>query len=148
MDTNKPLTGEPNILQTVPFFRVSAMDRSLQFYIDGLGYALTNKWEPRGFIEWCWLEREGAAIMLQEPRRDKPTPPLEGKPGLGVSITYQCRDAIALYREFLSRGLSPTEPFVGNGLWVTQVTDPDGYNLFFESPTDVQEGTVLSAITS
>jgi hypothetical protein len=28
-------------------------------------------------------------------------------------------------------------------MWVTQVTDPDGYNLF-ESPTDVPEETVLS----
>ena len=33
-------------------------------------------------------------------------------------------------------------PFVGNGLWVTSVTDPDGYHLYFESPTEVPEETI------
>jgi hypothetical protein len=30
---------------------------------------------------------------------------------------------------------------VGNGLWVVSLTDPDGYRLDFESPTDAPEGT-------
>jgi hypothetical protein len=29
-------------------------------------------------------------------------------------------------------------------MWVTSVSDPDGYELYFESPTDVPEETVLS----
>ena len=34
--------------------------------------------------------------------------------------------------------------FVGNGLWVVPVTDPDGYRMEFESPTDArQEETEL-----
>jgi lactoylglutathione lyase len=33
---------------------------------------------------------------------------------------------------------------VGNKLWVTTVTDPDGYKLFFNSPTDVPEETLYS----
>ena len=32
---------------------------------------------------------------------------------------------------------------VGNGMWVTEVTDPDGYNLSFQSATDVAEETVV-----
>jgi lactoylglutathione lyase len=47
-----------------------------------------------------------------------------------------CKDALALYREFKARGVEPKRPFVGNRLWVTQVDDPDGYRLDFESPTD------------
>ena len=35
-----------------------------------------------------------------------------------------------------------TRPFVGNGLWVTTVVDPDGYRLDFESPTEEAEETV------
>lgn len=35
-------------------------------------------------------------------------------------------------------------PFVGNGMWVTQVSDPDGYALTFESPTHDPEETILS----
>ena len=31
-------------------------------------------------------------------------------------------------------------------MWVTEMTDPDGYRLLFESPTDVPEETKLSQI--
>ena len=62
----------------------------------------------------------------------------------GINLTFMCDDAIALYHEYRTRDLDPSEPEVGNGLWVTQVTDPDGYKLFFESPTDVAEDTKLS----
>ena len=52
-----------------------------------------------------------------------------------------CADAIALYHAFTARGVTAKRPFVGNGLWVTSVQDPDGYRLDFESPTDVPEET-------
>jgi catechol 2,3-dioxygenase-like lactoylglutathione lyase family enzyme len=57
-----------NVQQAVPFFWVKDIDRSLAFYVDGLG-----------------------------------------------------------------------RPFVGNGMWVTEIRDPDGYQLCFESPTDAPE---------
>ena len=53
-----------------------------------------------------------------------------------------------IFHEYRSRGLNPSEPEVGNGLWVTSVVDPDGFKLFFESPTDVAEDTKLSEIAS
>jgi len=37
-----------------------------------------------------------------------------------------------------------TLPFVGNRMWVTTVTDPHGYRLEFESPTDEPEESVYS----
>lgn len=40
-----------------------------------------------------------------------------------------------------SGGLTPRRPFVGNALWVVDITDPDGYRLEFESPTDMPEET-------
>jgi lactoylglutathione lyase len=64
--------------------------------------------------------------------------------GVGTSLWFQCNDAVALYHEFQSRGLSPQEPFVGNAMWDTLIIDPDGYRLHFESPTDVPEETKLS----
>ncbi|HEY1951278.1 MAG TPA: hypothetical protein VGG76_00605, partial [Gemmatimonadaceae bacterium] len=63
--------------------------------------------------------------------------------GVGVSINFVCKDAVALYREFRSRGIDAKRPFVGNGMWVTHVRDPDGYNLYFESPTDAPEESEL-----
>jgi hypothetical protein len=61
-----------------------------------------------------------------------------------VSICFMCADAIAIYKELVERKVDAKRPFVGNGLWVTSVTDPDGYSLDFESPTDVPEETLYS----
>jgi len=63
----------------------------------------------------------------------------ESSVGVGVSICFTCEDAIAIYREITARGIVAKRPFVGNRLWVTGVVDPDGYKLFFESPTDAPE---------
>jgi catechol 2,3-dioxygenase-like lactoylglutathione lyase family enzyme len=42
-----------------------------------------------------------------------------------------------------ARGLTPSLPFVGNGMWVTSLRDPDGYSVEFESQTDVPEDTTF-----
>ena len=133
---------EPNVQQAVPFLMVSNMEASLRFYIDGLGFRRTKKWVVDGKIRWCWLELDRAALMLQEYATDSPL--TTAKLGEGVSICFQCRDALAIYRDALSRGLEPQRPFVGNNMWVTILIDPDGYKLDFESPTDVPEETVFT----
>jgi catechol 2,3-dioxygenase-like lactoylglutathione lyase family enzyme len=138
------VSERPNVQQAVPFFRVASMDASLQFYVAGLGFAVTNRWIDGGKLRWCWMELGGAALMLQEL-----TPPAAGEGtaasplGRGVAICFMCQDALAIYRDATARGLTPQEPFVGNGLWVTGFVDPDGYRLDFESPTDVAEDTTL-----
>ena len=138
-------TVAPNVRQAVPFFNVTDIEASLRFYVDGLGFVLANQWAPEGRVRWCWLQLGDAALMLQEYWRDgrragAPAGPL----GLGVSICFMCADALAIYRALTSRGVPATRPFVGNALWVTSVTDPDGYRLEFESPTDEPEETVFS----
>ena len=134
------MTG-PNVQQVVPFLMIANVEASLRFYVEGLGFTITKKWIDEGKLRWCWLQLEGAAIMLQEYRPDRIP---ATKRGEGISICFQCKDALALYRAFLSHGLNPREPFVGNAMWVTTLTDPDGYKLDFESPTDVPEETVYS----
>lgn len=141
-------TTSANVKQAVPFFGVTNMESSLRFYVDGLGFKMTNSWipdraedHPDGRIRWCWLELGDAAIMLQEfsPGR-RPQETL----GTGVNVCFQCEDALALYREFKSRGVQMRKtPFVGNRMWVVPVTDPDGYHIEFESPTDAPEESEL-----
>ena len=136
-----------NVQQAVPFFRVTSMETSLRFYVDRLGFELTKKWTPDGDgkIRWCWLQHGNAAIMLQEYRKEGPNSWIQdGKLGVGVSICFQCQDALAIYKEITARGIAAKRPFVGNGMWVTSVQDPDGYKLEFESFTDVPEETVFS----
>jgi len=137
-----------NVKQAVPFFGVTNMESSLRFYVDGLGFKMKHQWvpdqaedHPDGRIHWCWLELGDAAIMLQEfwPG-GRPTQAL----GTGASVSFMCEDALALYRQFKTRGIQTRRrPFVGNRLWVVPVTDPDGYRVEFASPTDAPEETEL-----
>ena len=137
-----------NVKQAVPFFGVTNMENSLRFYVDGLGFKMKHRWiperaedKPDGRIRWCWLELGSAAIMLQEflPGR-LPKETL----GTGASVCFMCEDALALCREFRSRGIHTRQrPFVGNRLWVVPLSDPDGYRIDFESPTDAPEETDL-----
>jgi len=141
-----------NVKQAVPFFSVTNMEASLRFYVDGLGFKMKRCWTPEeadgdnhykadGRIRWCWLELGEAAIMLQEfmPGRQN-----KEALGTGVNVCFQCEDALALYREFKLRRIEIRKrPFVGNRLWVVQVTDPDGYRMEFSSPTDAPEQTEL-----
>jgi len=134
-----------NVKQAVPFFAVSDIEQSLRFYVDGLGFEMINKWINDGKLRWCWLQIGGAAIMLQEFKKQLHNSSVpEGKVGTGVSVYFICEDALAIYREGRSRGLTLKTPFVGNGMWVTEIGDPDGYKLFFESPTNDPEETILT----
>ena len=113
------LVAVPNVKRAVPFFNVTDIEASLRFYIDGLGFVLTNKWEPEGRVRWCWLQLGDAALMLQEYWRDghqagAPDGPL----GQGVAICFMLRR--------------------------TSVEDADGYRLDFESPTNAPEETIYA----
>src|SRR5437763_11728846 len=109
---------EANVQQAVPFFHVSNMEASLRFYVEGLGFEMTKKWTPDGDgkVRWCWLQLGAAALMLQEYKKDHH--PNSGRPdgklGLGVSICFLCKDALALYKDFKSRKIETQRPFVGN----------------------------------
>ena len=136
---------EANVQQAVPFFMVHDMEASLRFYIDGLGFTKTEQWVVDGKVRWCWLNLDGVALMLQEfwtsgPHASVPTEKL----GVGVSICFICKDALALYRDFKQRGVDAKRPFVGNRMWVTSTVDPDGYRLDFESQTDAPEESEFS----
>jgi lactoylglutathione lyase len=131
-----------NVKQAVPFLHVSNIEESLRYYVQGLGFQMTKKWIDEGKLRWCWLEIGDAALMLQEFRKEghnswKPS----CKVGEGVSICFLCENALAIYHEATSKGLKAENPFVGNGMWVTLFSDPDGYRILFESPTNVPEDT-------
>ena len=136
-----------NVKQAVPFFRVSDMQASVRFYVEGLGCEIAQKWERDGRLLWCWLTLGDAALMLQEfPREGPDSWRPAGRVGEGVAIFFLCEDAVRFYREVSARGVAAQEPFVGNGMWVTSLRDPDGYQLDFESDTDAPEGAKLGEL--
>ena len=139
------MTGNANVKQAVPFFRVSNIERSVRYYVDGLGFEMTRKWIVEQKLRWCWLQHGEAALMLQEfPKQGHDSWSPKGKVGEGVSICFICEDALVIYHQVTLRGIQASKPFVGNGMWVTSLSDPDGYRIDFESYTDVAEETEFS----
>ena len=132
--------NEPRVNEVVPFLMVADMQAALAFYRDGLGFEIEQQWAPDGKLRWCQIRLDGSRLMLQEHDRHAGSP----DKGTGIVLCIFCDDAVALYDAFCARGVTPEEPYVGNRLWVTRVTDPDGFKLDFESPTDVAEETRLS----
>lgn len=129
-----------NVKETVPFFWVTDMEKSLEFYVKGLGFEIQYSWTPDDKIAWCKLKREGASMMLQTHHQmEQGTMKNEGKVGVGVSIYFICKDAIAIYKELIAKGIDASKPFVSNGMWLTSMKDPDGYMLHFDSLTDAPE---------
>ena len=134
-----------NIKQAVPFFMVTDITTSIDFYVKGLGFEIKNSWTTGGKMRWCWLEVGDAAIMLQEFLTDGQNPIVSKRQlGEGVEIFFICQDSLKIYDQIKERGLSASEPFVGNNMWVVGLRDPDGYKISFESPTDVTEDTTYS----
>lgn len=136
-----------NMNEVVPFFAVKDMETSIAFYVDGLGFAFKQQWVDEGVLRWCQLQNGHASLMLQQFKTDgHDSRQFSDNKGEGVSLCFFCDDATEFYRSVKARGIDASEPQVGNGLWVTRLIDPDGYELLFESPTDVPEDTKLSDI--
>lgn len=141
---SQPLASETRIEKVVPFLWVTDIEASLRFYAEALGMEVIHRWAPEGKLRWCWLRLDGAALMLQElsnegPHAGRP----EGRLGEGISLEFQCKDALSIYQSAGQRGSEARDPFVGNQMWVVAYRDPDGYAIHFESSTNVPEGTTL-----
>ncbi len=132
-----------HVKQVVPFFYVSNIEASVRYY-ESLGFEMINTWVVEGALRWCWLKIGEAALMLQEfaPGAEKAAS-AERKLGDGVSLNFICDDALAFYREVNGKGVVAKRPFVGNGMWVVTLADPDGYQIHFESVTDAPEESEL-----
>ena len=134
-----------NIKQAVPFFKVTDITASIDFYVKGLGFEIKNSWTTGGKMRWCWLGVGEAALMLQEFSTDGQNQIVSGgQLGEGVEIFFICQDSLKIYDQIKERGMSASEPFVGNNMWVVGLRDPDGYKISFESHTDVTEETTYS----
>lgn len=130
--SDKVMDRVVKVQQTVPFLWVTDIEKSVAFYVDGLGFKVNNKWEPDGKLRWCWLQHGGAALMLQEDQEGKP---VASKRGVGLKLYFICEDANLVYEQAKERGIAASDIEVGNGMDFTDITDLDGYKLCFESPT-------------
>ena len=121
----------PSVQEIVPLLIVEDIARSLDFYSSKLAFKMTANWEPGGKLQWCRLERDQAALMLQQACDEDG--PAEGR-GRGVFTYFNCSDVAVEHVRLASCGLKLAPPEVAfYGMKQLYFTDPDGYELCFQS---------------
>ncbi len=127
----------PEISRISPFFIVHDAAEALSFYRDQLGFEITFQ-EPAvdPFFGIVW--RGGAMIMLKDVGVDPvPNYTRDIKKGIARWDAYlHVPDPDALAAEFSSRNVEFFQPLMDNddGLRGFEVTDADGYVLYFGRP--------------
>lgn len=115
----------------IPQLRMTDAVRSLQFYVDGLGFAVDweHRFEP-GYPLFAQLSRDSGTgrqlIFLTQHRGDCE---------VGGAVYFVVPDARATLAAFEARDIWPTNPLEATpwGSWEFLLTDPDGNRLRFAS---------------
>jgi catechol 2,3-dioxygenase-like lactoylglutathione lyase family enzyme len=117
-----------------PFFIVSDVSRSMAFYCDTLGFEVQFS-QPESKPFFALVARDGAMLFLKSgvapplpnPRRD---------PEMRWDAYCFAPDPDALATELAGRGAAFSKPLrdTSDGLRGFEISDPDGYVLFFGHP--------------
>ena len=111
----------------IPQLRMTSAERSLPFYIDGLGFSLDweHQFEP-GFPLFVQLTRNGQTLFLTEH---------SGDCEIGGAIYFVVPNVDACYEEFAERGVTTIHPpqDVPWNAREMMVMDPDGNRLRFST---------------
>lgn len=117
-----------HLLSSISTLRVKNAEASRKFFLM-LGFRTV--WEHRESEEFplfLEMQRDSVSFFLSEHDGDGP---------FGVSIYVVVDDAKSLYEEFVETSAETTEPIVQPwGHLVFSISDLDGNNLRFGSPTD------------
>jgi catechol 2,3-dioxygenase-like lactoylglutathione lyase family enzyme len=118
-----------------PCFIVSDVDRTIAFYRDKLGFETTFQQPERNpfFAIMC---RDGAQLFVKSHGSVAPVPNHTRHPWLRWDAFVYAPDPDALAAEFADHGAAFSAPLADtpDGLRGFEITDPDGYVLFFGRP--------------
>jgi catechol 2,3-dioxygenase-like lactoylglutathione lyase family enzyme len=118
-----------------PFFIVSNVDQTIAFYRDKLGFE-TRFQQPDRNPFFAILGRDGAQIFIKSHKDLAPLPNSKRHPFMRWDAYVYAEDPDALAAEFADGGATFSAP-VGDthdGLRGFEISDPDGYVLFFGRP--------------
>jgi catechol 2,3-dioxygenase-like lactoylglutathione lyase family enzyme len=119
-----------------PFFIVSNIKDSVAFYVDKLGFEVLYM-GPEGDPFWAMVGRGSVSIMLKAIADDiKPIPNHTRHEWARWDAYISTEEPDMLFEEFSSAGVTFHQPLKddGDGLRGFEVTDADGYALFFGRP--------------
>ena len=131
--------ARPKIESMCPFFIVNHVPRTIAFYADRLGFKASYK-EPEEEPFFAIVQRDGASLFvkagdaspLPNPRRD---------PAMRWDAYCYTLDPDALAAEYAGVGTLFSKPLqdTTDGLRGFEITDLDGYVIFFGRPIDVEK---------
>lgn len=125
-----------NLTYISPFFIVSGIKDSVSFYVNKLGFELRYIGsEDHPFF--AIVGRDHISIMLKEIADDiKPIPNHTRHEWARWDAFIHVAEADVLFEEYNSRGVTFRQPIQDDddGLHGFEVTDADGYVLFFGRP--------------
>jgi catechol 2,3-dioxygenase-like lactoylglutathione lyase family enzyme len=122
------------ISSVAPFFIVQDAAAALSFYSNALGFEITFQ-EPIDAPFFGIVSRGGAMVMLKAVGVD-PLPNYKRESSARWDAYFYVQDPDGLAAEFKSRSVTFSEPLkdTHDGLRGFEVTDHDGYVLFFGRP--------------
>lgn len=125
---------KPTLERMCPFFVVSDVGRSIGFYRYKLGFESWHQ-EPEHEPFFAIVGRDGAMLFLKSGQAE-PLPNSKRHPTMRWDAYVSVNDPDALTAEFIDRGVEFSAPLADthDGLRGFEITDPDGYVLFFGRP--------------
>ena len=127
-----------------PVLHVAAVEASLRFYIDRLGFTSPWRYDEDGRVRVAQVDRQGCALILSDQWPQK-----VGKGLIFISLNVEppTNEAATAALDALRAELEGKGVPVKEGSWgyrVLVVDDPDGNQLFFNYPA---EGAAASSAT-
>jgi uncharacterized glyoxalase superfamily protein PhnB len=125
-----------NLTHIWPFFIISDIKDSIDFYVKKLGFEVQYI-GPEGDPFWAIVGRDNISIMLKAITPDiKPVPNHTRHEWAAWDAYIHVNDPDALFEEYKSAGVTFYQPLKDNsdGLRGFEVADADGYILFFGTP--------------
>jgi catechol 2,3-dioxygenase-like lactoylglutathione lyase family enzyme len=125
----------PTTERISPFFIVSNVDRTIAFYRDKLGFETTFQ-EPDQDPFFAIVCRDGAQLFVKSDQNVTPLPNPKRHPSMRWDAYVYVPNPDALAAEFVEHGAAFSVPLkdTHDGLRGFELTDPDGYVLFFGRP--------------
>jgi catechol 2,3-dioxygenase-like lactoylglutathione lyase family enzyme len=125
----------PKLDAISPSFIVSDVEQTIAFYRDKLGFE-TRFVQPEKEPFFAIIGRDAAQIFIKAERDITPVPNHTRHRHLRLDAFVYAPDPDALAAEFAEHGADFSEPLkdTSDGLRGFEITDPDGYVLFFGRP--------------
>lgn len=129
------MSGAPlNALSLAPQLTCGDIQKSITFYVDGLGFEIIHKMEREGKLEYVALKGGGAQLGLGQDDFKKGKDRVKGT-GVRVWITTD-QDIVALAGHATAAGLTLDDGPVKQewGPMSFSLTDPDGFKVSVSGP--------------